>query len=852
MLTVAVGLLACASLTAVAEISPTEIERVSLPNTAGAEGNAASFGPLSVSGTGRFVAFSSRARNFYGPDTNNILDIYVRDRIAGFTFPVSLGNPPSNLAGRVLGNGDSSEPDITGDGRFVAFQSLATNLVTGDTNAASDVFVRDRNGDALRVSVNDFGGQGPNGAGSFAPSISDPALDVSLGGLQFFVAYHSDANNLDGVDTNTVTDVFLTEVAPDPFFGGFGVQETVRISRAPDGSEGDGESLNASISKDGRYVVYESGAENLTADDGNGFRDIFLYDRVTDENTRITAVRDDQGQILDEADGDSHLPAISPDGRFIAFVTDATVFDPSDSGLFFDVYVYDRLFNTFTRVSVDSLDNEGDADSGIITDQLAQILRDGRPAVTTQGASGDFLCAFASEAENLDLDGNQEIDVFVYDSSDATTIRVSTAGGQVEDGFSSSPGISDLGNLVAFDSGATNLIFDDNNLFFDVFALGTGIAGLPGDQAPVADAGLDQVVFETDLVVLDGTGSFDPEVAPLTYQWTQIDDGSPLVELDDPTSDQPSFIAPPVPGPVILTFQLVVSDGANTSEPDEVEILVDVAPAAVVQGVVTDSDFNPIFGAQVHVIREDGEEADGPVFTDAGGNYVVNNVRAGFNTVTVSAPGFEPHFEDVELAPAEVLVLDVQLASPTGSLLGEVRLADGTAVLGAIVTLRTVNGDTIATTNTDAAGEYLLDDLDFVELDAAGSLEVNAAPLAPWVVSDFDREAGEANRRDFRFGTLRVNVRVSAGAGKKAKAQAKKLENQLNNTSIQVLIGETLAATGFASKKIRQVTFPNLPALPVRVRGKNNALTGQQVSVTIVEGPTVTRVTITFQPIGVF
>jgi hypothetical protein len=129
---------------------------------------------------------------------------------------------------------------------------------------------------------------------------------------------------------------------------------------------------------------------------------------------------------------------------------------------------------------------------------------------------------------------------------------------------------------------------------------------------------------------------------------------------------------------------------------------------------------------------------------------------------------------------------------------------------------------------------------------------VNAAPLTPWVVSDFDREAGEVNRRDFIYGTLQVNVKVSAGTGKKAKSQARKLENLLNGTSIEVRIGDTLAATGFASKKVRKVIFPNLPALPVRVRGKNNALTGQQVSVTIVEGPTVTQVNITFQPIGVF
>jgi hypothetical protein len=718
LISAGVGILACGALAAVAAITPTTIERISLPSgaTLGVEADAASFGPLSVSSTGRFVAFASNARNFYGPDTNNITDIYLRDRVSNFTFPVSLGNPLGSTTPRVLANGDSTEPDMTGDARFVAFQSLATNLAFGDTNAASDIYVRDRFGDALRVSVSSFGLQGPNGAGSFSPSISDASFDAGLDGLHFFVGYHSDANNLDGLDTNGVSDVFVTEVGPDPFFGGFQVEDTQCVSVAPDGSEGDGESAFASMSADGRYVVFESAAENLTADDGNGFRDIFLRDLVTDETTRITAVKDDQGVVLDESDGDSHLPAISPDGRFIAFVTDATVFDPSDSGSFFDVYVYDRILNSFTRTSVDSLDNEGDADSGITTN-----VND-RPAVVSQGASGDFLCAFASDAENLDVDGNQLTDVFVYDSSDGTTVRVSSAGGAVEDGFSSSPGFSALGNVLAFDSFATNLVTDDNNLFFDVFAIGTGISGLPGDQAPVADAGLDQQVFETDDVFLDGTASFDPESAPLTYSWTQVDDGAPLVELDDPTLDQPSFVAPPVAGPTVLTFELTVSDGVNTSSPDTVEVLVDVAPAGVVQGVVTDGDLNPIEGAQVHVVREDGEEAAGPVFTDAGGNYVVNNVRAGLNTVSASAPGFEPATAEVDVAPGANEVVDLQLDGPTGSLIGEVRLSDGTAVLGALVTLRSAGGDVIATDTTDAAGEYSLDDLDFVELEAAGSL----------------------------------------------------------------------------------------------------------------------------------
>ena len=153
------------------------------------------WGPPAISGDGRFVAFASSATNLVKGDRNGVADVFVRDRVAGTTERVTMANR------KVEANGESSQPAISPDGRFVAFASFADNLVPADTNFTSDVFVVDRTGGApQRVSVSDTGQQGENGSDS--PSISADGR---------FVAFMSSSDALLSGDGDGASDVFVRD-----------------------------------------------------------------------------------------------------------------------------------------------------------------------------------------------------------------------------------------------------------------------------------------------------------------------------------------------------------------------------------------------------------------------------------------------------------------------------------------------------------------------------------------------------------------------------------------------------------------------------------------------------------------
>jgi hypothetical protein len=227
-----------------------ETTRVSVA-TNGTQADGESFLP-SISADGGHVAFRSTASNLVAGDTNSVGDVFVRNRVTGATTRISVASDETQA------NGESVQPSISADGRYVAFYSLASNLVAGDTNGVSDVFVHDQMTDALtRISVATNGTQGDGE--SYSPSISEDGR---------YVAFFSSASNLVANDTNAVPDVFVHDTATGA---------TTRVSAASDGTQGNNGSGNVSaISADGHSVAFSSAASNLVLGDTNGVEDVFV------------------------------------------------------------------------------------------------------------------------------------------------------------------------------------------------------------------------------------------------------------------------------------------------------------------------------------------------------------------------------------------------------------------------------------------------------------------------------------------------------------------------------------------------------------------------------------------------
>jgi TolB protein len=237
------------------------IRRVSVGG--GGQADSGSHGPV-ISANGRYVAFTSDATNLVPGDTNDLPDVFVRDLRYGTTRRLSVAT------GGRQADGASFRLALSADGRYVAFESAATNLVPGDTNDRTDVFVRDlRYGTTNRVSLGS-GRVQANGYYSAGPSLSADGR---------YVAFTSDATNLVPGDTNGRPDVFVRDLR-------YGL--TYRVSLGADGSQADGYSTAASISADGRFVSFTSIASNLVPDDTNGVEDGFVRDRWTRTTVRTT------------------------------------------------------------------------------------------------------------------------------------------------------------------------------------------------------------------------------------------------------------------------------------------------------------------------------------------------------------------------------------------------------------------------------------------------------------------------------------------------------------------------------------------------------------------------------------
>ena len=491
------------------EIGATAMSRLSVDG-GGISGNDDSGGfsrGVAISADGQTTAFESYASNLAANDTNGAGDVLVRETGASDPLMGSLSELPAE------GNDRSRTPARSHDGSLVAFESSASNLVPGDANGKADIFVRDRStGETTRVSVDSNGVEGND--------LSDMPSMSADGRI---VAFSSLASNFWAGDSGTYPDVF----AHDRTTG-----ETELITRGMGSAEANDMSFNPSITPDGRYVAFVSYAKNLVPNDMNFVRDVFVCDRDLDQITRVSVndageeANNDAGELRNDNDG----RFISDDGRFVAFTSIASNLVPNDTNDVSDVFVRDLVLQETTRVSIGSQGQQGDdysaeqgalsmsADGQIIAfDSLAPNLVAGdtnnardvfvhdrttgettRVSVSSSGEQGNEqsgifgsvaisrdgrFVAFASAASNLVAnDMNAEIDLFLHDRVDGTTIRLGiNAEGSEANGRSSGGVFAGNGSLIAFWSDGTNLVSDDGNGERDIFV---DDRGLPQPPAP--------------------------------------------------------------------------------------------------------------------------------------------------------------------------------------------------------------------------------------------------------------------------------------------------------------------------------------------------------------------------------
>jgi Tol biopolymer transport system component len=385
----------------------------------------------SISADGRLVAFASASSDLVPADTNGVIDVFVHDRVNGSTVRASVSTSGAEA------DADCQGQFLSADGRYVVFRSYASTLVPGDTNNASDVFVRDvLLGTTERVSVATGGGQGDGD--SYYGTITPDGR---------FVLFTSEASNLVSNDTNLGVDAFVHDRLT-------GVTERVSVDSSGAQTADFSFSVSGTISTDGRYVSFDSSSQNLVAGDTNGVADSFVHDRVTGTTQRISLSSSGQ-----EADDGSENASISADGRYVVFTSDADNLVAGDTNGQEDVFVRDLLLGTTVRASVGPLGAQG---------FYASYNYYAHSAIS----DGGRFVVFQSYASNLTtiVDPNGANDVFVRDMVLGTTSLVSSnPSGAPGSGESTRPTLSANGRYIAFESTSPDLVAGDVNGARDVF-----------------------------------------------------------------------------------------------------------------------------------------------------------------------------------------------------------------------------------------------------------------------------------------------------------------------------------------------------------------------------------------------
>ncbi len=443
-------------------VNASSLNRISVDSGGTSANNIATGGVMSADG--RYVVFQSTATNLVAGDTNGLFDVFLRDTQTGTTILISTAT------GGVQGNNVSSVASVTDDGRFVFFNSSATNLVAGDTNGALDVYMRDTlTGTTTRISTASDGSQA-----------TGASQNVDVTGNGAFIGFQSTATNLAAGDSNGFSDAFVKNLSTGA---------VTRISVADDESQANGNSLVTRLSDDGNRASFVSSASNLVATDTNGaVTDVFVRDIAAGTTTLVSV---STGGV--SGDGTSFGSSISGNGRYVVFESNATNLVAGDTNGVTDIFVRDLQTNTTTRVSA-----AGDGTQGNQLSSQSVISADGRYVV------------FMSLADNLvQGDTNGLRDIFLKDlvTGNVTRLSVAADGTELND-LSNTPQISADGRYVTFQTQATDtgVGSEGNGTGFDVFRISL-VAGAGADRMLGSDGNDTIDGLAGDDILLGGFGN---------------------------------------------------------------------------------------------------------------------------------------------------------------------------------------------------------------------------------------------------------------------------------------------------------------------------------------------------------
>jgi hypothetical protein len=433
------------------------VSLVSMNGTATGSGDAASQ-LTAISADGRYVAFTSTADDLVPgvSDTNHVSDVFLRDRMTGTTYAVSVRNGSNST-----GNGASgalavdSSIGISADGRYVVYSSLASDIVPNDTNGAADVFVFDR-----LTGLNTLVSSKVSDPTAAASGASVKPVISANGRVVVFLSSAPDLSQTS--DTNGAVDIYARNLDT-------GITKLVTINYSGNGAGNDLSSGNdiPSISDDGRFVAFDSAASNLVTNDTNGGgsfgTDVFVRDLQNDKTILVSANSSGTGSgNLDSFTSDAR---ISGNGRFVVFESRAydLVTGINYPNVTRNIFIRDLNTNS---TAIASVNNSGTA-AGADLSQFPAVSYDGR------------FVAFTSRAGNLvDHDTNNGLgggitDIFIRDVQNRTTNLVSINSSGTDSGNSSSLGpveISRDGRFVLFVSNDSDLTTTtDTNAGPDVF-----------------------------------------------------------------------------------------------------------------------------------------------------------------------------------------------------------------------------------------------------------------------------------------------------------------------------------------------------------------------------------------------